>query len=147
MYPLNPSTNQRTSNKRPRMLPFDPCSRKCQNGTIRPLSTQPNDTLSFTIWLACNALEQWAPLTISSVHTRRIHTFNFPSTPSTSSNSTPSHQHLRAGFRQKSRSFCAMPTTLFPARSPLTSVRNLASARLQMTALFGSPARWPQRSS
>jgi hypothetical protein len=40
-----------------------------------------------------------------------------------------------------------MPTALLPARSPLMSVRNLASARLQMTALFGSPALCPQQSS
>ena len=86
-------------------------------------------------------------LTISNVHTRRIHTLSFPSTPSTSLNSTPSHQHLLAGFRQKSRSFCAIPTALLPVKSPLMSVLNLASARLQMTALFGSPARWPQQSS
>lgn len=44
-------------------------------------------------------------LTISKVQTRRIQTFNFPSTPSTPSSSTPSHQHRLAGLRQKSRSF------------------------------------------
>lgn len=86
-------------------------------------------------------------LTISNVQTLRIQTFSFPSTPSTSPRSTPSHQHLRAGFRQNRRSFCAIPTTLLPARSPLMSVRSLANAKLQMTALFGSPARWPHISS
>lgn len=41
-----------------------------------------------------------------------------------------------------------MPTALLLDRSlPFTSVRSRASAILQMTALFGSPARWPQRSS
>lgn len=82
------------------------------------------------------------PLTISSVQTRLIHTFSFPSTPSTFSSSTPSHQHLLAGLRQKSRSFCAIPKVLLFARSlPRISVLNLASARLQMTALLGSLAR------
>jgi len=87
-------------------------------------------------------------LTISSVQTLRIQTFSFPSIPSTLSNSTPSHQHLRAGFLQNSRSFCAMPTAGLVARaSPLTSVRRRARAKLQMTVLLGSPARWPHRSS
>jgi hypothetical protein len=85
--------------------------------------------------------------TISSVHTLRIQTFNLPSTPSTLSNSTPSHQHLRAGFRQNSNSFCAIPTALLDKFSSLTPVRRRARAILQMTALFGSPARWPHWSS
>ena len=84
---------------------------------------------------------------ISSVQTLLIQTFNFPSTPSTPSRSTPSHQHLRAGFRQNRSSFCAIPTALLPISPPRMSVRNLASARLQITALFGSFARWPQWSS
>lgn len=90
-----------------------------------------------------------SPITlISSVHTRLIHTLSLPSTPSTSSNSTPSHQHLLAGLRQKSRSFCAIPTALlFPRSLPRISLRSLASARLQTTALPGSPARWPHLSS
>lgn len=80
--------------------------------------------------------------TISKVQTLRIQTFNFPSTPSTLYSSTPSHQHLLAGFLQKSRSFCAIPTALLFARSlPLISVLSRASAKLQMTALFGSEAR------
>ena len=87
-------------------------------------------------------------LTISSVQTLLIQTFSLPSTPSTFSSSTPSHQHLRAGFLQNSSSFCAMPTTLLLASSlPLISVLRRARARLQMTALLGSGARWPQRSS
>ena len=83
-------------------------------------------------------------LTISKVHTLRIHTFNFPGTPSTPSSSTPSHQHLLAGFLQKSNSFWAIPTALesFPAE-PRTSVRKRANAREQITALLGSGARWP----
>ena len=82
------------------------------------------------------------PLTISKVHTLRIHTFNFPCTPSTPSNSTPSHQHLLAGFRQKSNSFCAIPTAFAsPPAEPRMSVRSRANAREQMTALFGSGAR------
>ena len=84
---------------------------------------------------------------ISSVHTLLIHTFSFPSTPSTPSSSTPSHQHLLAGFLQKRSSFCAIPTALLPISPPRMSVRNLARAKLQMTALFGSFARWPQWSS
>lgn len=41
-----------------------------------------------------------------------------------------------------------MPTALLFARSlPLMSVRRRARAMLQMTALFGSPARCPHRSS
>lgn len=41
-----------------------------------------------------------------------------------------------------------MPTALLLARSfPLMSVRNRANAMLQMTALFGSPARCPHWSS
>jgi len=88
------------------------------------------------------------PITlISKVHTLRIQTFNLPSTPSTWSSSTPSHQHLRAGFRQKSNSFCAIPTALLFAASPRMSVRNRASAMEQMTALFGSAARWPHVSA
>lgn len=86
-------------------------------------------------------------LTISNVQTLRIHTLSLPSTPSTLSSSTPSHQQRRAGLRQKSRSFCAMPTALLFRSLPLISVRNRASAMLQITALLGSPARWPQRSS
>lgn len=89
--------------------------------------------------------DQRSPMTlISSVHTLLIHTLSFPSTPSTPSSSTPSHQHLRAGFRQKRSSFCAIPTALFPSSFPRISVRNRARARLQMTALFGSFALWPQ---
>lgn len=84
---------------------------------------------------------------ISNVQTLLIHTFSFPSTPSTPSSSTPSHQHLRAGFLQNRSNFCAIPTALFPISPPRMSVRNLASARLQMTALFGSFALWPQWSS
>ena len=108
--------------------------------------------------------EQWrrlhqkkhSVLTISKVHTLRIHTFNFPCTPSTSFNSTPSHQHLLAGFRQNSKSFCAIPTAfaslpLEPpgpaaADEPRMSVRRRANAREQMTALLGSGARWPHAS-
>lgn len=87
-------------------------------------------------------------LTISRVHTRRIQTLSFPSTPSTLSNSTPSHQHLLAGLRQNSNSFCAMPTALAaPAESPRTSVRRRASAMEQITAFCGSAARCPQVSS
>jgi hypothetical protein len=87
-------------------------------------------------------------LTISNVQTLRIQIFSFPSIPSTPSSSIPSHQHRRAGFRQKRSSFCAIPTALVFARSlPRISVRRRARAKLQMTALFGSPARWPQRSS
>lgn len=90
--------------------------------------------------------------TISSVQTRRIHTFSTPSTPSTFFSSTPSHQHLRAGLRQNNSSFCAMPTTLLLVESPLDvaplmSVRSRASASEQMTALLGSDARWPQVSA
>lgn len=88
------------------------------------------------------------PITlISSVHTLLIHTFNFPSTPSTLSNSTPSHQHLLAGLRQNRSNFCAMPTTLLLASlPPRTSVRRRASASEQITALLGSLARCPQLS-
>lgn len=87
-------------------------------------------------------------LTISRVQTRLIHTLSFPSTPRTFSSSTPSHQQRRAGFLQKSNSFCAIPTALLLARSlPLISVLRRARAMLQMTALLGSPARWPHRSS
>lgn len=86
-------------------------------------------------------------LTISSVQTRLIHTLSLPGTPSTSCSSTPSHQHLRAGFLQKRSNFCAMPTACPPAKSPLMSVLRRARARLQMTALLGSPARWPHLSS
>ena len=86
--------------------------------------------------------------TISRVQTLLIHTFSLPSTPLTLSSSTPSHQHRRAGFLQKRSSFCAMPTALLLARSlPLMSVRRRANAMLQMTALFGSPARCPHWSS
>lgn len=86
-------------------------------------------------------------LTISNVHTRRIQTLSLPSTPSTLSSSTPSHQHLRAGFRQKSSSFCAIPTALLLAASPRMSVRSRAKAIEQTTALLGSAARWPQVSA
>ena len=86
-------------------------------------------------------------LTISSVQTRLIQTFSFPSTPSTLLSSMPSHQHLRAGFRQNKSSFCAMPTALELAASPRMSVRRRARAIEQMTALFGSAARWPQVSA
>jgi len=34
-----------------------------------------------------------------------------------------------------------MPTALLPISLPRMSERNRASAKLQMTALFGSPAR------
>lgn len=85
------------------------------------------------------------PITlISSVHTRRIQTLSLPWTPSTSSSSIPSHQHLLAGFLQNSSSFCAMPIAALFMSVPRMSLRNLVNARLQMTALFGSPARWPQ---
>lgn len=86
-------------------------------------------------------------LTISKVHTRRIQTLTSPSTPSTSSSSIPSHQHRRAGFLQKRRSFWAIPTALLLDKSPRMSVRSLARARLQITALLGSGARWPHWSS
>ena len=94
-------------------------------------------------------LEEERVQTISSVQTLRIQTLSLPSMPSTFSNSIPSHQHLLAGFLQNRRSFCAIPTALLLARVslPLISVRKRARARLQMTALLGSPARWPQRSS
>ena len=86
--------------------------------------------------------------TISKVQTLLIQTLSFPSTPSTLSSSTPSHQHLRAGFLQNNRSFCAMPTALLLANSlPLMSVLRRARAKLHITALLGSPARCPQRSS
>jgi hypothetical protein len=85
--------------------------------------------------------------TISRVQTLRIQTLSFPSTPSTLSSSTPSHQHRRAGFLQNSRSFCAIPTALLLISLPLISVRNLARAMLQITALLGSPARCPHWSS
>lgn len=78
---------------------------------------------------------------ISSVHTRRIHTLSFPSTPSILSSSMPSHQQRRAGFLQNSSNFCAMPTALVPMSLPRMSLRSRASAKLQMTALLGSPAR------
>lgn len=88
-------------------------------------------------------LDQRRPMTlISRVHTLLIQTLSFlPSTPSTLSSSTPSHQHRRAGFRQKSSSFWAMPTALLPMSLPRMSERRRASARLQITALLGSPAR------
>jgi hypothetical protein len=86
-------------------------------------------------------------LTISNVQTLRTQTLTWPSTPSTSSRSIPSHQHRRAGFRQKRSSFWAMPTELLLDRSPRMSVRSFAKARLQMTALLGSGARWPHWSS
>lgn len=92
--------------------------------------------------------DQRRPMTlISRVQTLRIQTLSLPSTPSTFSSSTPSHQHRRAGFRQKRSSFCAIPTALLPMSLPRMSLRSRASARLQMTALLGSPARWPQVSS
>jgi hypothetical protein len=105
--------------------------------------------ISFVFTIAKgDSLKGPSRLTISSVHTRRIHTFSGPSTPSTSFNSTPSHQHRRAGLRQNRRSFCAIPTALLFARSfPLISVLNRASAMLHITALLGSPARWPHLSS
>lgn len=94
------------------------------------------------------SLNHRRPMTlISSVHTRLIHTLSFPSTPSTLSSSTPSHQHLLAGLRQNSNSFCAMPTALLPISLPRMSLRSLARARLQTTALLGSPARCPHWSS
>jgi hypothetical protein len=40
-----------------------------------------------------------------------------------------------------------MPTALVPISLALMSLRSRASARLQMTALLGSPARWPHVSS
>lgn len=87
-------------------------------------------------------------LTISRVHTLRIQTFSVPCTPSTSSSSTPSHQHRLAGLRQNSSSFCAMPTALLlVVESPRMSVRRRASAIEQTTALLGSAARWPQVSA
>ena len=116
------------------------------------LSPQADDTLDLCqLCLAEVTLKEetqkWK-LTISNVQTLLIHTLSFPSTPSTLSSSTPSHQHLRAGFLQNKSSFCAIPIALLFANSlPLISVRNRARARLQMTALLGSPARWPQRSS
>lgn len=85
----------------------------------------------------------------SSVQTRRAHSLMTLSGSPCSARSTsmPSHQHLRAGLRQKRSSFCAMPTALLPISLPLMSERSRASARLQMTALLGSPARWPHESS
>jgi hypothetical protein len=50
-------------------------------------------------------------------------------------------------LRQKSSSFWAMPTALLPMSLPRMSERRRASASEQMTALLGSPARWPQWSS
>lgn len=107
--------------------------------------SQPDYTLNQVS--LCLSLCISAKLTISSVHTLRIQTFSFPFTPSTPSSSTPSHQHRRAGLRQNNSNFCAMPTALLPVTSPLMSVRSRANAREQMTALLGSPARWPHRSS
>lgn len=40
-----------------------------------------------------------------------------------------------------------MPTALLPMSLPRMSDRRRASAKLQMTALLGSPARWPHWSS
>lgn len=95
-----------------------------------------------------HGMHHLSPITlISSVQTLRIHTLSLPSTPSMPSSSMPSHQHRRAGLRQNSSSFCAMPIALLPTSLPRMSLRSRASARLQMTALFGSPARWPQWSS
>lgn len=120
--------------------------------SIRTLDIKRHASLernAFDRYTSINGRHHRNPITlISSVHTRLIHTLSLPSTPSTSSNSTPSHQHLLAGLRQKSRSFCAMPTALlFPRSLPRISLRSLASARLQTTALPGSPARWPHLSS
>jgi hypothetical protein len=87
-------------------------------------------------------LHQRNPITlISKVHTLLIQTFSLPSTPSTFSKSTPSHQHLRAGFLQNKSSFCAIPTALEPISLARMSVRNRARARLHITALLGSFAR------
>ena len=111
-----------------------------------------------SVALSALARRVMSRLTISKVQTRLIHTFSFlpGSTPSTLSSSTPSHQHRRAGLRQNSRSFCAMPTapallSLLPALAesavPRTSVRRRARASEQMTAFLGSPARWPHVAS
>lgn len=78
---------------------------------------------------------------ISSVQTRLIQTLSFPDTPSTFSSSTPSHQQRLAGLRQKRCNFCAIPSALLLISLPRISLRSRASARLQITALFGSPAR------
>ena len=40
-----------------------------------------------------------------------------------------------------------MPTDVLLAGSPRTSLRSRASAMEQMTALWGSAARWPQVSA
>lgn len=40
-----------------------------------------------------------------------------------------------------------MPTDALLLISPLISVRSFANAKLQITALLGSGARWPQESS
>jgi hypothetical protein len=50
-------------------------------------------------------------------------------------------------LRQNSNSFCAIPTALLPISLPRMSDLSRASARLQMTALLGSPALWPHLSS
>ena len=94
-----------------------------------------------------NIKDSSSRLTISKVHTLRTHTFNLPLTPSMPSSSTPSHQHLLAGFLQNRRSFWAIPMALLFDKSLLTSVRSFARARLQITARLGSWARWPQVSS
>lgn len=111
-----------------------------QNNATR-FSSQSNHALRNTSACLQSSHRRPCRLTISSVQTLLIQTLRVPSTPSTFSKSTPSHQHRLAGFRQNNRSFCAMPTALELAISPRTSLRNRASAMLQMTALFGSPAR------
>jgi hypothetical protein len=54
-------------------------------------------------------------------------------------------------LRQNSSNFCAIPTAGLSRPSgpeaPRMSVRRRARAMLHMTALFGSPARWPHVSS
>lgn len=118
--------------------------RRRKNIMLAPFPSRPHDQR----WLApipkppsSLPTNQRKPITlISRVQTLRIHTFNLPSTPSTPSNSTPSHQHRRAGFRQNKRSFWAIPTASRLFTESRMSVRKRASARLQITALLGSPA-------
>lgn len=106
-----------------------------------------NDALHVGL-VMCTQLNSEGDPTISSVQTLLIHTLSLPSTPLTLSSSTPSHQQRRAGFLQNRSSFCAIPTALLLPRSlPLMSVLRRARAMLQMTALLGSPARCPHRSS